>query len=308
MLLVDDHRGVLDRVSTLLSDRFDVVATATDGRQALDSVRDVDPDAIVLDINMPGFDGFQTMRALERAQSRAPVVFLSMMDAAEEIGEAFRRGGRGFVVKTRMSYDLASAIDQVLGGRLFAPSLTSLSRLTEGGGHATQLYGEGESCLDGLEAFFDLALRRGDATCLIAPADLREGLAVRLRGRGWNIGGLEGHTRYLEIDAADALSRVVRNGLPDVRVLAEIGVELESYRRAAAASRVTIWGNMAGYLIADGNVEGAMAMEQRWHDMSRGLPFFTVCGYQVSCFTGGVPDLWSTTCAPHFAVTHASNL
>ena len=87
VLLVDDHRGVLDRVSTLLASDFDVVGVATDGRQALSRAIDLDPDAIVLDINMPEYHGFRTMRALEQIKSRAPVVFLSMMDTPEEISE-----------------------------------------------------------------------------------------------------------------------------------------------------------------------------------------------------------------------------
>ena len=295
-------------MSALLSSDFDVVGVATDGRQALTRAIDLDPDVIVLDINMPEYHGFRTMRALEQIKSRAPVVFLSMMDTPEEISEAFRCGGRGFVVKTRMANDLASAIDQVLAGRLFAPALPSMLGLAEGGGHTTQLYGDSSNCLDGLEAFFDMALRRGDATCLIAPADLRDGLAVRLRGRGWDVTGAEGHRRYLAIDTCDALTRIMRDGLPDRCVLTEIVAELEDYRRAEAAQRVTVWGNMAGFLIADGNLEGALAMERRWHDATDGLPIYTVCGYPASCFNGRHPDLWSASCAVHSAVCHASSL
>ena len=44
-----------------------------------------------------------------------------------------------------------------------------------------QLHGDAKSLVDGLAEFFDLALRRGDATCVIAPADVREGLAARLQ-------------------------------------------------------------------------------------------------------------------------------
>lgn len=307
VLLVDDHRGVLDRVSTLLASDFDVVGVATDGRQALSRAIDLDPDAIVLDINMPEYHGFRTMRALEQIKSRAPVVFLSMMDTPEEISEAFRCGGRGFVVKTRMANDLAAAIEQVLAGRLFAPALPSMLGLAEGGGHTTQLYGDPATCLDGLEAFFDMALRRGDATCLIAPAELREGLPLRLQRRGWNISGADGHGRYLELDTASAVARIIRDGLPDRSVLAEIVAELEDYRRAEAAPRVTVWGNIAGFLIAGGNLEGAIAMESRWHEATDGLPIYTVCGYPASCFNGR-HHLWSDACAVHSAVCHASSL
>ena len=311
VFLVDDHRGVLDRVSALLAHECDVVGTATDGRQALDAVRAVDPDAIVLDINMPGLNGFQTLKALEQAQSRAPVVFLSMIDADDEIREAFRCGGRGFVVKTRMWDDLGSAIDQVLAGRRFAPTLTSMLQLTDGSGHTMQLYGETGPFLDELEAFFDLALRRGDATCLIAEEDIREGVATRLRARGWDVGTPGGHRRYLAVDAAESLNRFMRYGLPDADLLATIAREMDEYRRAESrgpSSRLTIFGNMSAHLIAGGNTLAANALERGWHGLTRSLPFYTVCGYPTSCFNDGVPHVWSNACAAHSAVSHSINV
>ena len=99
VLLVDDHRGILDRVSAMLVNDFDVVGMATDGKQALDVASQVAHDVIVLDINMPGLDGFQTKRALEHAGLRAPVVFLSAFDADDCVSEAFRCGGRGYVLQ-----------------------------------------------------------------------------------------------------------------------------------------------------------------------------------------------------------------
>jgi len=309
VFLVDDHRGVLERVSALLSHDYDVVGTATDGRDALDSIRTADPDAVILDVNMPGLSGFQTMRALEQSQSRARVVFLSMMDADDEIHEAFRCGGRGYVVKTRMYGDLGSAIDQVLAGRQFAPTLTSMLKLADGGGHAMQVYGETGPFLDELEAFFDLALRRGDATCIIAPLDIREGLAERLQVRGWDVGGLGGQTRYLAVDAFESLNRFMRDGRPDTSLLATIAAEVDEYRRAqsrSALSRLTIFGNMSACLIADGYVDGARLLERTWDQLTRDLPFFTVCGYHTSCFSDDVPDVWSNACAPHSAISHSN--
>ena len=311
VFLVDDHRGVLDRVSALLAHDCDVVGTATDGHQALDAIRTADPDAVVLDINMPGLSGFQTMRALEQSQARARVVFLSMVDADDEIHEAFRCGGRGYVVKTRMFGDLGSAIDQVLAGRQFAPSLTSMLKLADGAGHAMQLYGETVSLLDELDTFFDLALRRGDATCIIAPKDIREGLAARLQVRGWDVSGLVGPTRYLAVDAFEALERVMCEGLPDSGLLATVAAELDEYRRAesrSTSSRLTIFGNMSACLIAGGNAEAARIMERRWHELTQHLPFFTVCGYPTSCFSDHVPDVWLNACAAHSAVSHSMSI
>jgi CheY-like chemotaxis protein len=311
VLLVDDHQGILERASATIADDFDVVGVATGGRQALDMASQVAPDLIVLDINMPGFDGFHTKRALDHAGSRAPVVFLSAVDANDHVSAAFECGGRGYVLKPYLSRDLASALDQVLLGRLFVPSLTSLFELAHGSAHAMQLYDGTDCFVDGLATFFDLALQRGDATCVIANEDVRDGLGHRLRAAGWDVGGPSGHPGYQAIDTAEALSRFMRNGLPDAGLLGELASELDQYRRAAsqgASSRLTIFGNMVMPLIAGGNATGAMALERQWNHLTHGLPFFTLCGYSASCFHDRGPDLWSTACEEHWAVSHASDL
>jgi CheY-like chemotaxis protein len=307
VLLVDDHPHVIDAVAASLADEFDVAAVATDGMQALETAFQVNPDVIVLDVSMPGIDGFQTFRALENAGSRTPVVFLSMYDADVYVSEAFRCGGRGFVLKSQIDRDLASALDQALDGRLFAPSLTSLYRLAEHGGHAMQVHGDDESFLDGLATLFDFALRLGDATCVIGPQRIRQGLGDRLRARGWKVGGSSEHPRYLAVDAAEALSRFMRNGLPDEARLAEIAAEMEGYRRAAAeraTSRLTVFGNMSMLLTEEGNTKGAKAVENCWDRLTRDLSFLTICGYSTSCFHGGAPDLLSHIRTVHWALNH----
>jgi CheY-like chemotaxis protein len=311
VLLVDDHRGMLDRASALLAGDFDVVGVATDGREAVDAVPRLMPDLIVLDINMPGLDGFQTKQALDDTGSRAPVVFLSAVADDDHVTEAFRRGGRGYVLKPRLARDLAGALDQVLTGRLIVPSLTSLLEMGSGGGHAMQLYAEVDGFLDELAAFYDVALRRGDATCVIAGADVRDGLERRLRAAGWNVGGSSGHGRYLAIDALEALGRVMRHGLPDAGRVAEIASELDEYRRAVsegAAGRLTVFGRVVAPLIAAGNPDGAMLLENQWHRVTQDRPFLTLCAYPASCFHDNAPDLWSKACHEHSAVSHSHDV
>jgi hypothetical protein len=143
------------------------------------------------------------------------------------------------------------------------PSLGALLSANDGS-HAMQLYDGVEPFADGLAAFLDLALRRGDATCVIATPPVRESLRDRLRSRGWDVGGSSGHKRYLAIDAADALNGFMRNGLPDPDRLAEVARELDEYRRAkceGASSRLSICGNMVVSLLADGNAQAAIAVE-----------------------------------------------
>ena len=312
VLVVDDHRPILDTVSAILADDYDVVGTATDGHQAIEMAHELEPDVVVLDVQMPGFDGFQTLRTLHQTEvATTPVVFLSMHHADEYVSEAFRCGARGYVLKTRIARDLATALDQALLGHCFVPSLSSLFHLGDGAVHAMQLHNYVESFIDGVAVFFDLALRRGDATCVIATPPVRHGLTERLRARGWDIGPSSGHKRYLVIDAEDALQRFMRDGMPDPDRLAEIAAELNEYRRGAAEgrmSRLTIFGNMVTKLGEAGNAEGVVALEHLWNTLTHDLPFLTLCGYSRSCFHDGVPGLWPRACAEHLVLSHASDV
>jgi len=297
-------------VSATLAADFDIVGTAADGQQALNETRRLDPDVIVLDVSMPVLDGFQTVRALRREGSQVPIVFLSTNDSDAYVEEAFACGGHGYVVKTRVVPDLASALDHVLAGRLFVPSLTSMLPLVEtGSGHAMHLYGDERHLLYELAEFFDEALRRGDATCVIGEPGLGDGLEKGLRARGWSVGESPGHIRYQSFDTDEALAGFMRDGLPDAARLAEVVAELDQYRKAVAegpVQRLTIFGNMAALLSARGNGQAAMMLERTWSALTRELPFFTVCGYSTECFHPTPhPDLFSTACAAHWAVGHA---
>jgi CheY-like chemotaxis protein len=294
-----------------LSDDFEVVGVATDGTKAVEIARHVQPDAIVLDVEMPGLDGFQTLRALDRDGATPPAVFLSMHTSDAIVSEAFRSGARGYVLKTRVGRDLVNALEQALLGRYFVPSLRLLPHVAEGGGHAMQVQSSVESSVDEVAAFFDQALQRGDATCVVATPMLRERLANRLSGFGWDVSGSPEDKRYLAIDAAEALGRVMRNGLPDRDRVAEVVAELEQYRRETSdekSSRLTFYGIAAGLLCAEGNPPAAIALERIWNDLTRGLPFLTLCGYNASCFHDGVPDFWSDTSAEHSVLSHAKDV
>jgi CheY-like chemotaxis protein len=311
VLLVDDHRGVLDRVSALLADDFEVAGVATGGREAVDTARRIAPDLIVLDIHMPGLDGFETKHELDHAGSRAPVVFSSAAEDDEYAIAAFRCGGRGFVRKSRLGRDLAHALDLALHDRLFVPSLTSLFGMVDRDQHAMQLYRDPELFLDGLAAFLNLALRRGDATCVIAADRIRDGLDRRLRDAGWDLGGPSGDRHYLALDTGDILHRVMRNGLPDPVRVEEVASQLDRYRGHVSVgekSRLTLFGDVASSLITNGNPAAAIELEDQWNSVTHGLAFLTLCGYSASCLDYCVPEVWSQACLEHRAVSHTADL
>jgi CheY-like chemotaxis protein len=304
---------MLDAVSSLLANDFRLVAAVTDGRKAVEAVSRLDPDVAVLDITMPELDGFRTAQALQKAGSRAKVVFLTLHDGDEYVEAALRAGAKGYVLKARMDADLQSALRHALAGRSFLPSLRSLSTITGGaGGHAVHFRADDGSFHDDVVEMMLAAIARGEMCVVLGTHALRTGIARGLNAAGCDVSAMRGKGNYFEFDAAEAISQVMRNGLPDRDELAKMVNNVERLRLARAPggrNRVTIFGEMTVLLMQDGNLEGAVRMEQLWSELTRTLPYFTVCSYATPILRAEQhPEVWAAVCAEHSAVCHAERL
>jgi DNA-binding NarL/FixJ family response regulator len=118
VLLVDDHVKVLESEMRLLSADYTIVAAVTDGLTALKAAKELNPDLIVLDIEMPELDGIQAAREMRRMGSKAIIVFLTV-HTDEYYVTAARACGNGYVLKYRMYSDLRNAIQEALSGGFF---------------------------------------------------------------------------------------------------------------------------------------------------------------------------------------------
>jgi DNA-binding NarL/FixJ family response regulator len=128
VLLVDDQELVRTGFRMILSDEDDieVVGEAPDGKVAVDSVRRLKPDVVVMDIRMPVMDGVEaTRRIVEDTDSTARVLVLTTFDADETVVQALRVGASGFLLKDVPPAGFVDAIRIVAGGdALLAPSVT----------------------------------------------------------------------------------------------------------------------------------------------------------------------------------------
>ena len=123
VLLADDHPGVLEHVSRILADDYEVVGAFSDGRAAVDAAFQLQPDLVVLDIMMPELDGFHAARELRQRGSSAKVIFLTIQQDEEYVSAAMESGGVAYVLKSRMYSDLIRAIRQALAGNVFVSEL-----------------------------------------------------------------------------------------------------------------------------------------------------------------------------------------
>jgi DNA-binding NarL/FixJ family response regulator len=99
VLLADDHQMMADALKVVLEPRYKVVATVKDGRELVEAAAKFQPDVIVLDIAMPRLDGLDAARFLKRNKSKAKIIFLTMHEEPDLVGEALRAAGSGFLLK-----------------------------------------------------------------------------------------------------------------------------------------------------------------------------------------------------------------
>jgi two-component system OmpR family response regulator len=128
VLVVDDETSITDLVSMALRyEQFDV-RVASNGREALDAVEEFTPDLAVLDIMMPGIDGFEVARRLRATGSRLPILFLTARDATDDKVRGLTLGGDDYMTKPFSVEELVARIRAVL--RRVEPASAAPSRLS----------------------------------------------------------------------------------------------------------------------------------------------------------------------------------
>lgn len=124
ILLADDHHIILDALRNLMSGEFNVVAV-DNSRAFIEAVEKFQPDAAILDVNMPGADGFSTARQVLERNPGLPIVFLSMYTEPRYVDRAAQVGAKAYLSKVAPAQELISAIHAVLEGEaLLSPPTT----------------------------------------------------------------------------------------------------------------------------------------------------------------------------------------
>lgn len=129
IMLVDDHPMLRRGLSDLLSMEDDLlpVAQAGSGQEAVDLALSNDLDLILLDLNMPGMDGIETIRALRSAGVDARIVIFSVSDDHDDVMEALREGADGYLLKDIEPEELIEQIRLAARGQLaLSPELTQV--------------------------------------------------------------------------------------------------------------------------------------------------------------------------------------
>jgi DNA-binding NarL/FixJ family response regulator len=165
ILLVDDHKILRDGIRSLVKgyDDIDVIGEAPDGRTALQMVKELSPDRVIMDLSMPDMNGIDATRKIRNEHPDIKVIALSMHHDKQFVSEIFRAGASGYLIKDSAFDELDHAIRVVMSGKTYinpliasivveslvsqssTPSSQSFSLLTEREREVLQLIAEGRS-------------------------------------------------------------------------------------------------------------------------------------------------------------------
>ena len=296
ILVVEDHAPFRRLACEALQLRGEVeIFEAADGATALQKAQELQPDLVLLDINLPKLHGFQVAARLGETAPQARLIFMSQESSADIVRQAFRLGARGYIHKQRAGTDLLNAIDAVLRGQRFVSEGLAFSDPADFPApqcHEILFCPDDAAVVNGLTRFVAAALDAGHAAIVLATESHRIHLLLELRARGVDVGGAIENGTFVSFEADEA---------PDpVRFLDTINDVREAAIRAGKAHpRVAFCGERAGRLWAAGRIAEAAGLEQFCGELPSDVD--VLCLYPVAHEKDN--DAFERVCAGHTAVS-----
>jgi len=176
ILLADDHDLFREGLAGLINAQPDleVVGQAGDGLEALTLVRDLKPDLIVMDINMPICDGLEATRLIRLEWAAARIVMLTVHDEDEKLFSAISAGAQGYMLKSLSAQDFLLGVRAALNGEAVLPPRLATHLLAE----FARLAGRPDQATAGEAS--GLTLREQEVLDLIATGATDKEIAERL--------------------------------------------------------------------------------------------------------------------------------
>lgn len=124
VVLADDHPLTRAGLKSYLDSEkeIELIGEAEDGQRALEMIRELEPDVVLLDIRMPKMDGVTVARMIKESGIDVNIIMLTSYDAQQYVLASLRNGAKGFILKTAPPEELARAIMVVSKGGLFLDS------------------------------------------------------------------------------------------------------------------------------------------------------------------------------------------
>jgi DNA-binding NarL/FixJ family response regulator len=281
ILIADDHAAVRRSVRILIESQDDwtVCAEAADGTAAVAETERTKPDVVLLDVSMPGLNGFEAAREIRRSQPRSRVVMLTMHNSDELNEEARRAGARAVVDKGADDRALVRAIE---AARPPDPVPLAGSFLREHR-HVAALFATPEERYHVLAPFIAEGLDRGEkAIHLIDPPDRGTHLK-QLEEHGVSAGAAEARSQLQLVPWEEAY---LRGGRFDRVAMTDLIGELFDGAAESGYPLTRLVAYMEWALLDRPGVHDLVEYEKRLNDVLRRYDNVTICAYDLTRFGG----------------------
>ncbi len=328
VLVVEDFEPFRQFIFSLLgkSPRVQIIGEVADGFEAVRKAEELQPDLVLLDIELPTLNGFAAARRIRKNCPESKILFVSQQSSADIVQEALRIGAMGYVVKSQAGSELLAAVEAACEGRQFVSRGLSGDTVAYSGDpshkdavppllperaattriHEVQFCSDDASLLRGFLHFIEAALKAGNPIIVVATEPHRSSLFQSLEARGLNMSAALEEGSYIPLDVADTLSTFMVNDLPDPVRFRKVAADLvaaAAKRSKGKHPRVAACGECAPILWEQGKAEAAIQVERLWDEVAKTYDVDILCGYIMKgfqCKQGG--HSYEQICAEHSAV------
>jgi DNA-binding NarL/FixJ family response regulator len=296
ILVVEDHAPFRRLICTELQRRagFQTIEAA-DGLEAVQKAEELQPDLILLDINLPKLHGFEVAKQIPRLAPHARLLFMSQESLSDIVRTALSLGAHGYIQKLSAGTDLLPAIDAVLAGQRFVSSSLAFIEPADAPAphrHEILFCSDDAAVVDGFTRFMAAALNAADGVIALVTKSHRTRLLQALRTQGVDIDGAIERGTLLSFDADVAPN--------PIRFLEAINGMREAATKAGKAHpRVAFCGERAGRLWAAGRTAEAVQLEQLCGELAHDVDI--LCAYPVPYTEDD--QMLTRICAEHTVVS-----
>jgi CheY-like chemotaxis protein len=288
IVVADDHDKTRAAIASLLASDFDVVSTVADGQAAVEAAGALYPDLVVLDISMPGLNGFEAAALIRDLPDPPRIVFATAYEDASVASAASALGASAVVRKRQMLTELVPAVRRAL---LF---------------HAVYFYEDSLSLAGTVARFIGEGMAASQAAVIVATASHSASIRDQLTAMGVDVQERIEHGELLMFDAEQVLKQLMVGDRPDAECFEDTINPIVDNAAGGRKRLVRIYGEMVDVLWSSDREDAALSLEMLWHLFIAGRKCSLLCGYASGICQGEgfntICDWHSHVMPPHTAV------
>jgi DNA-binding NarL/FixJ family response regulator len=319
VLIADDHDWFRRAIRTVIESEaaYRVCGEARDGIDAVDKVRQLHPDIVLMDINMPRMDGLQATEIIRREIPDCNVIIVTQNEATIAREQARIVDAKAFVTKSGLTRDLLPTMGRVAmenNSRLDArrkderranldqnPKCAQDDAGSEGepwcgllasaapSDHIVQLYQDQQFLNRAVCRFAAAAITNGEGVILVPTVAHWDAFRPRLESEGVDVKAAEKRGQLTIVDADTLLPTFMRDGMPDSPVFLGLAQNVISEARGDGRyPKVRWWGEMVNILWERGDVAASMQLEDQFDQLAHEQDIAIFCSFLMDNFDGDV--------------------